>query len=109
MDVRETSYLKVLADFGFPENQIVINPNDGFDLGLMMTDAIALFYYGENPGTIEKSNTAPIHGTIIQKNECALGSVELSLKAVEKMGTPKAVRLHLLPQDTYPQLLISAG
>lgn len=108
MDVKETGYLTVLADFSFPEARIVINPNDGFDLGLMMSEAAALFYYGESPATIEHSDTAPIKGTIIQKNECTIGTVEISLKAVERMGTPKTVRLHLIPQDSYPRLLVAA-
>ncbi|WP_018527120.1 hypothetical protein [Alkalispirochaeta alkalica] len=107
MDVKETGYLKVLADFSFPENQIVINPNDGFDLGLLTSDTTAVFYYGESPATIDGSETRPIHGTIRQKNECAMGNVEISRKAVEKMGTPPRIRLHLVQQSPYPHLLIS--
>jgi hypothetical protein len=106
MDKKETSSLTVKADFSFPESEIVINPNDGFDLGFMMTDAKALFYYADDPKTVERGGVRPIEGTVVQKNECALGTVEISLKAAEKLGTPKKVRLHLLPRDTQPHLLI---
>lgn len=109
MDVKETGYLKVLADFSFPETRIVINPNDGFDLGLMMTEAPALFYYGENPATIETCHTSPVQGVVEQKNECALGTVEVSRKAMEKLGTPARVRLHLVQDGADPRLLIAGG
>ena len=106
MEVKETSFLKVIADLSFPEKKVVINPNDGFDLGLMMTDATALLYYGHSPATVDDDDAKPIYGNVYQANECKLGTVELSAKIVEKMGSPKNVRLHLIPQDTYPKVLI---
>lgn len=101
MDVKETGALKVLGDLTFPEARIVINPNDGYDLGLMMTEAPARFHYG-NEGA------EPIDGIVEQKNECTLGTVELSRKAVEKLGTPKRVRLRLVQGDSPPRLLINS-
>ncbi len=106
MDVKETAFLKVLADISFPEKKIVINPNDGFDLGLMMSDATVQFYYDHSPATVEQGDAKPIYGNIYQKNECKVGSVELSLKALERMGNPKHVRLHLVQGEPYPKLLI---
>jgi hypothetical protein len=43
MEIKETPFLKVLADLSFQDKEMVINPNDGFDLGLMMTEATVLF------------------------------------------------------------------
>ena len=106
MDKKETGSLTVKADFSFPESEIVINPNDGFDLGFMMTDAQALFYYTDDPKNVERGGIRPIEGTVVQKNECAPGTVEISLKAVEKLGTPKKVKLHLLPRERQPYLVI---
>jgi hypothetical protein len=106
MEVKETAFLKVIADLSFPDKKIVINPNDGFDLGLMMTDATVLIYYGHSPATIDNGDAKPVYGNVYQANECKLGTVELSAKAVEKIGSPKNVRLHLIPQDTYPKVLI---
>ncbi len=108
MEIKETAFLKVLADLSFQDKEMVINPNDGFDLGLMMTEATALFYYGHSPATIDNDNAKPMYGVVYQKNECKLGTVELSAKAVERMGSPKQVRLHLIPQETYPKVLIEA-
>lgn len=109
MNIKETGYLNVLADFSFPENRIVINPNDGFDLGLMMTEAPVAVMYNENPATFEGSSSPRIPCTVIQKNECRTGTVELSLSVTGKMGAPRTVRLHLLTEQTPPLLLVSAG
>lgn len=107
MEIRETGFLKVLADYSFSEKQIVINPNDGFDLGLLMTESTVLLYVGGSIDEVINGDTSPIHARLYQKNECRLGSVELSLKSVEKMGDPKRVRLHLILQEPYSKLLIS--
>ena len=107
MDMRETSFLKVLADYSFPEKQVVINPNDGFDLGLMMTEATVMLYVGNSIDTLLSDDSTPIYARLYQKNECRLGFVEMSLKSVEKLGEPKHVRLHLIPQEPYPKLLIA--
>lgn len=109
--IRETGFLKVLADISFPEKKVVINPNDGFDIGLMMTDATVQLFYGFDPSTIPENDedAKPIYGNIYQKNECALGTIELSSRVVEQLGGPKKVRLHLIENDPYPKVLVSAG
>jgi len=107
LELRETGFLKILADYSFPEKQVVINPNDGFDLGLMMTESTVLLYTGDGIEILQNDEIEPFHARLYQKNECTLGTVELSLKTVEKMGAPKQVRLHLLPGEPYPKLLIS--
>lgn len=107
MDMRETGFLKVMADYSFPEKQVVINPNDGFDLGLMTTEATVLLYVGHAIDDLLRDDQRPIYGRLYQKNECRLGFVEMSLKSVARMGEPKHVRLHLIPQDPYPKLLIA--
>lgn len=110
-EIRETGFLKVLADLSFPEKKVVINPNDGFDIGLMMTDATVVLYYGYDPSTLPEDDgeAKPIYGNIYQKNECTLGTIELSSRAVESIGNPKKVRLHLIANDPYPKVLVSAG
>lgn len=110
-EIRETGFLKVLADISFPEKKVVINPNDGFDIGLMMTDATVQLYYGYDPSTLPADDDAvkPVFGNIYQKNECTLGTIELSAKVLETIGNPKKVRLHLVAADPYPKVLVSGG
>lgn len=99
MDSKETGFLTVLADLSFTEKMIVINPNDGFDLGLMMTDASVEIYYGESPASWGGRTTKGVYGNVVQKNECKLGNLELSALQVEKMGSPKRARLHITRED----------
>ena len=109
MTVRETSFLKVLADVSFNEKQVVINPNDGFDLGFMQTEVTVLLYPGVSPASIEGTAVKPHYARVQQKNECKLGTVELSAKMVAAMGKPARVQLHLIEADETKKLLISAG
>ena len=44
--MKNTSELSVLGDFSMPEDTLVIHPNDGFDLGLMMTSHPVYIYRG---------------------------------------------------------------
>lgn len=102
MGAKETGNLKVLADFSFPEQRVVINPNDGFDLGLMMTEADLPLYLGSN-----EDGVTPLQGKIIQKNECTLGTVEVSSKVSEKIGSPVHVRLRLVEEKGESGLVIA--
>lgn len=109
MGIRETGFLKVLADVSFNEKRVVINPNDGFDLGLMQTEATVLLYIGVSPANADSTDVKPVYARIYLKNECKLGTVELASKSVDQMGKPARVRLHLVDNPEYPKLLISAG
>jgi hypothetical protein len=107
--IRETGFLNVRADLSFPEKKIVINPNDGFDLGLMMTDTTVSIRYGQSPATISDDQEASsVYGNVYQRNECTLGTIEMSSRVVESLGSPKKVRLHLIEGDSYPTLLVNA-
>ena len=107
MEMRETGALKVLSDFNFPEHKVVINPNDGFDIGLMMTEAQVQLMVGSSVDLLQEESAPSMGGHISQKNECRLGTVELSSKLLEKIGSPPWVRLHLVKQSSEPKLLIT--
>ncbi len=107
MNMRETGQLRVLSDFNFPETRIVINPNDGFDIGLMMTEAPVKLCFETSVELSSQSDKGSLDGVIFQKNECNPGTVEISSKALEKIGSPRNVRLHLVPSSPQPRLIIS--
>jgi hypothetical protein len=107
MSARETGQLKVLSDFNFPETRIVINPNDGFDIGLMMTEAEVKLCFETSVELAEKTDNNSQDGVVFQKNECNPGTVQLSSRALEKIGSPRNVRLHLVPSTPQPRLIIS--
>jgi hypothetical protein len=78
--MKSTSPLKALCSMRLPENRLNIHPNEGADIGLMMTQYSAR----------SKDGTA-IELQLL--NECPKESVELSSRMWEKLGKPSKVRL----------------
>jgi hypothetical protein len=107
-DLRETSFLKVIRDVTFNEMKLLINPNDGADLGLYKTEVKVLLYYGYNPASIQKGNPRPYYGTLFLDNNCTLGVVVIGSRAYKNLGEPELVRLHLIKRTNskFPNLLI---
>ncbi len=98
MNIKQTGELKILTDQRLTEKEVVINPNDGFDLGLLMTEVNVEVYF--------EDNSEQIQARVIQKNECKLGTVELNPKSIQKLEVNSKVRLYLEEQDDYPKLFI---
>lgn len=92
--MKNTSELSVLGDFSMPEDTLVIHPNDGFDLGLMMTSHPVYIYRGISLADFKEKNGDRSGGKILLKNECRMGAVELSSKVLERLGKPKKVQLY---------------
>ena len=107
MNKKQTGELKVLTGQLLSEKEIVINPNDGFDLGLLMTEATVELHFG-NSLTQVPVNTKypPLQAKLIQKNECKLGTVELGSKSIPKLEGNTKIRLYLEEQDGHSKLLI---
>ncbi|MCF7927686.1 MAG: hypothetical protein K9L68_01590 [Spirochaetales bacterium] len=108
MSRKKTGELKVLADQSFTEKELVINPNDGFDLGLMMTEATVELVITPDPDNLPlQQDDPPVYARLYQKNECRLGTVELGMKSVQKLDGKKKVRLFLEQVERYPRIMIS--
>jgi hypothetical protein len=80
--MKSTSPLKTLCSSRLPENRLNIHPNEGADIGLMMTKYSARFKDGSD---------VELH----LLNDCPKESVELSSRMWEKLGKPAKVRLGL--------------
>jgi hypothetical protein len=78
--MKSTSPLKTLCSTKLPENRLNIHPNEGADIGLMMTKYSARYKDGMD---VE----------LQLLNECPMESVELSSRMWEKLGKPSKVRL----------------
>jgi len=78
--VKSTSPLKTLCASWIPENRVNIHPNEGADIGLMMT------HYSTQTG-----EGLPIELHLL--NECPKESVEFSTRMWEKLGKPAKVTL----------------
>jgi hypothetical protein len=80
--MRSTTPLRILCATGLPENRLNLHPNEGADLGLMLTR------YSVDIG---EGGTAELH----LLNDCPKESLELSPKFWEKLGRPsKAVLIY---------------
>jgi len=101
MSIKKTGALQILTDQSFTEQELVINPNDGFDLGLMMTEATVELEFNFN-----QEVTEPITALVIQKNECRLGTLELGNKSASKLNGSTRVMLTIEEQDGNPKLTI---
>jgi hypothetical protein len=104
--MKESDTLQVLGDFSLDEKTVNIHPNDGFDLGLMMSSHVVEMVDDVQPSELATAEGSGLYGKINLKNECKVGSVELSLRTVEKMGGPKRVKLFYEDGDRYGRLLI---
>lgn len=91
--MKQTSPLQVMADYSFDEKTIVIHPNDGYDLGLMVSEIVVRIFAGVTEDQFNDNSGKHIFGKIHLKNECRMGTVELSKRTVEKLGTPKKLRV----------------
>ncbi|MCK5672876.1 MAG: hypothetical protein KAH95_05855 [Spirochaetales bacterium] len=101
MSIKQTGELQIITDQSFTEQMLVINPNDGFDLGLMMTEATVELEYNFNQETTES-----ITAQVIQKNGCRLGTLELGNKSASRLNGNTKVRLTIEEQDGNPKLII---
>ena len=106
--MKKTGPLSALGDYSFDEKTINIHPNDGYDLGMMTASYVVKIFAGATAEEFESGQGKSVYGTIHLKNECRVGSVELSLKVLERLGKPKQVVLGFeTGDDKYGKLLIS--
>ncbi len=106
--MKKTAPLSALGDYSFDEKIVNIHPNDGYDLGLMTASYVVKIFAGCSQEEFESGEGRHVFGTIFLKNECRLGTVEMSLRVLEKLGKPKQVVLSYATDDSkYGKLLIS--
>jgi hypothetical protein len=104
---KQTAELSVLGDFSFDEKTINIHPNDGYDIGLMTSSHVVRIFAGCTPQEFADGTGAHVFGTLFLKNECRMGTVEMSLKTAGKLGRTRKARLLLEDgTDSYGKLLI---
>ena len=101
MSIKQTGELQILTNQSYTEQELIINPNDGFDLGLMMTEATVDLEFN-----FDQDITDPITAQIIQKNECRLGTLELGNKSASKLNGNTKVKLTIEEQNGNPKLTI---
>ncbi len=96
MSIKHTRDLSVYVDNALAIGELVIHPNDGFDLGLINPRyPMAICNQISTPGV----NSSAHQGNILLKNSCRSGTIQVSQKQWELLGKEKTVTL-LLKTDT---------
>jgi hypothetical protein len=99
--LRKTKKLNVFGDTSQPENEVVINPNDGLDIGLYNTRHYLTFKLNlkiENSTLTDMDN---MDGCLHLDNDCRSGTVIFSQKLWKKMGKPESVILVNKDENIY--------
>ena len=91
-DLKHTQDLNVYIDNGLSTGEFVMHPNDGFDLGLVTTQYQVSFYH--DPPTMPSAKPL-LAGTILLRNTCRSGTLEVSKKQWEMLGREKSVTLFI--------------
>jgi hypothetical protein len=92
MDIKHTQGLHVFVDNALTIGELVIHPNDGFDLGLITTQHPVSIY---NDPPSEPAPRPRQAGKIYLRNSCRSGTLQVSKKQWELMGREKSVTLFI--------------
>ena len=90
----QTKVLHVLPEYSLGNN-IIIHPNDGADLGLLMYSLKVKIYANSTIEEFNKDSTAFHEGELKLENKCKSGSVVMGKKYWEKVGKPENVKLFI--------------
>ena len=90
-----TGVLSVIGDTSMQIDRITLNPNDGYDLGLL-SDVVPVKAHGIAYGPDGKERRGYLLDVkLAQENNCRVGTVLMGMKLVQQLGKPKNVQLHL--------------
>ena len=90
-----TGVLSVIGDSSMPIDRVIVNPNDGYDLGLL-SDAIRVKAHGVAYGHDGKERRGYLLDVqLMQENDCRVGTILMGMKLVQQLGKPKNVQLYL--------------
>ncbi|MBN2535213.1 MAG: hypothetical protein JXB88_20195 [Spirochaetales bacterium] len=91
--MKNTKKLAVFSNISQAENELVINPNDGLDIGLTHTKYSFRIKLNLKIENATLTNFEYINGYIILDNNCRSGTIEFSPKLLKKIGKPENVIL----------------
>ena len=89
-----TGVLTVYADSTLGQYKLIINPNDGYDLGLLQRhNYVKIFPLGADE-QFAQDNGEYVPGQLNLENTCPNSSVQISPKYWKKIGKPKKLKLN---------------
>lgn len=94
---------------GSETGTIQMNPNDGFDLGLMTTRYEIDLVLGADVDPGDTENTDAAAATLLLKNEIANGEVHVSATDVKRLSNIDAARVYRIDDSTDRPKLVVTG
>ena len=104
--MQESSALKVVADVLADDGTLVMNPNDGFDLGLMNTRQEALMVFSPDADTVDTADAIRKDGLVELANDRGLGTCLLSARIHRQLGSPASVRVYRDNESPRPTITV---
>jgi hypothetical protein len=92
LGMKHTQDLNVYIDNGLSMGELVMHPNDGFDLGLVTTRHAVSIY--SDPPTAASAKPI-LAGAILLRNSCRSGTLQVSKKQWEMLGKGKSVTIFI--------------
>ena len=94
--MKSTGPLDPMGDVSIPFNRIVLNPNDGFDLGVMAPTTLVKIYSSESIDAFESGEGYFADGQLLQENSCKIGTAIMGMRTLQSIHMPKQIRLHMV-------------
>ncbi len=91
--MKTADHLTAMGDLTLGRDEIVLHPNDGYDLGLLAMSNRMRIYAGTDDEDFLAGNGNCMEGTVHLKNECSLATVRMNLSRWKELGKPRHVRL----------------
>ena len=91
--MKHTEELTVINDLSLKEHEVVIHPNDGYDLGLLDKHNYIKLFSTKTLEEFKKEDGRYMPGQLSLANECRTGTVMISSKHWNSLGKPKKVKL----------------
>ncbi len=90
--MRSTNELETLCDM-YQKEDVIIHPNEGYDLGLMQTTNQVKIFSNISVESIDDLEDDFIFGIVFLSNSCRHGKICFNNKFWKKLGMPKKVKL----------------
>ena len=102
--MKQTGVLRTISDFSQRDDRILVNPNEGFELGVITSYHPVRIFLAASASEFKAGNGPQMKGLLMLESRCKPGTVELGTRSWERLGKPAAVVL-LLDED---KLLVGA-
>lgn len=91
--MKSSSVLNIETNL-YANNNIIIHPNAGYDLGLLNHSTPVKIFANTSIDIFKSADEQFFEGSIILENNCKQGSVQLSKKYWNLIGKPERIILH---------------